>query len=289
MSGVQVSAIGLGAMPLSLAGRPDEATAIKVIHAALDAGMTLIDTADVYCLDDGDLGHNERLIARALRDWPRRAEVLVATKGGMERPDGTWTVNAQPEHLRAACERSLRALGVEAIGLYQLHAPDPTVPFEESVGALAELQRQGKVLHVGLSNVAVPAIDLARTVVQVASVQNRCNPFERGSFLDGTVAYCARHQIAFLPYSPVGGHRGHARTPEDRNLRQVAGRLGATPYQVALAWLLAAAPVMIPIPGASRIESARSSAAAAELRLPAAELEVLGAAFPISPRPTALH
>jgi len=209
MSGVQVSAIGLGAMPLSLAGRPDEATAIKVIHAALDAGMTLIDTADVYCLDDGDLGHNERLIARALRDWPRRAEVLVATKGGMERPDGTWTVNAQPEHLRAACERSLRALGVEAIGLYQLHAPDPTVPFEESVGALAELQRQGKVLHVGLSNVAVPAIDLARTVVQVASVQNRCT---RSSAAPSSTARWPTARGTRSPSCPTAPSAGTAAT-----------------------------------------------------------------------------
>jgi aryl-alcohol dehydrogenase-like predicted oxidoreductase len=283
-SGRAVSAIGLGAMPLSLAGRPDEPQAIRVIHAALDAGLTLIDTADSYCLDDDDLGHNERLIGRALRDWRRREEVLVATKGGLERPGGDWTVNGRPEHLRRACERSLQALGVERIELYQLHGPDPAVPFEESVGALAELQRAGKIHHVGLSNVNVAQIELARTVVQVVSVQNRCNPFDRRAFLDGTVAYCTRHLIAFLPHSPVGGHRGHVRITAEPTLRRVADKLGVTPYQVGLAWLLASSPMMIPIPGASRAESARSSAAAVDLMLPPAQLEALNAAFPISPR-----
>ena len=279
-----MSAIGLGAMPLSLAGRPDEPQAVRVIHAALDAGMTLIDTADSYCLDDSDLGHNEALIAGALRDWPRRDEVLVATKGGLERPGGSWTVNGRPEHLRQACERSLKALAVERIELYQLHAPDPAVPYEESVGALAELQRAGKIRHVGLSNVGVSHIEQARTVVQVVSVQNRCNPFERQSFLDGTVAHCTRNNIAFLPHSPVGGHHGHVRIGAEPTLRRLAQRLEVTPYQVALAWLLASSPMMIPIPGASRVESARSSAAAAELVLPPAALEALDEAFPLTPR-----
>src|SRR5690606_23709592 len=134
--------IGLGGMPLSIQGRPDEAQAIAVIHAALDAGITFIDTADAYCLDDGEIGHNERLIAKALAAWPS-ARVVVATKGGLERPGGRWETNGRPEHLRAACERSLAALGVEQIELYQLHAPDSAVPFAESVGALADLRREG--------------------------------------------------------------------------------------------------------------------------------------------------
>jgi aryl-alcohol dehydrogenase-like predicted oxidoreductase len=283
-SGRAVGAVGLGAMPLSLARRPDEARAIRVIHAALEAGMTLIDTADSYCLDDSETGHNERIILQALRDWPRRDEVLVATKGGLERPGGAWVTNGRPEHLRAACDRSLKALGVDRIELYQLHSPDPAVPFLESVGALAELQRAGKIRHLGLSNVSVEHIELARTVVRVISVQNRCNPFERESFFDGTVAYCSRNHIAFLAHSPVGGHRGHVRVTTEPTLRRVAQRVGATPYQVTLAWLLASSPMMIPIPGASRIESAKSSAAAAELALPPAALETLNAAFPIAPR-----
>ena len=153
-TGLEVSCIGLGGMPLSIQGRPDEARALRVIHAAIDAGMTWIDTADVYCHDDGDIGHNERLIARALSELGSAAgEVLVATKGGLERPGGDWTVNGRPEHLRQACERSLRALGTESIALYQVHAPDPQVSWADTVGEAARLREEGKVLHVGISNV----------------------------------------------------------------------------------------------------------------------------------------
>jgi aryl-alcohol dehydrogenase-like predicted oxidoreductase len=267
-------------MPLSLEGRPEEGDAIRVIHAALEHGVTLIDTADAYCLDDGDLGHNERLIARALREWPDGARVLVATKGGLERPGGDWTRNGRPAHLKAACERSLRALGVDCLGLYQLHAPDPAVPFADSVGALADMQRAGKVLHVGLSNVSVSQIEEAEAIVSVVSVQNRCNPYDRGAFATGVVDHCARHGIAFLPYSPVGGHFGHERVASDPLLARVASGHEATPYQVCLAWLLASSPAMIPIPGARRVESALSSAAAAQLELRPADAAALNRAFP---------
>ena len=147
-----VAVVGLGGMHLSIADRPDEATALRVIHATLDAGATILDTADVYCLDDADLGHNERLIAKALRTWGgRRDAVVVATKGGMTRPGGRWERNGRPEHLRRACDRSLKALETERIDLYQLHAPDPEVPLIESVGALVELQRAGKIRWIGVS------------------------------------------------------------------------------------------------------------------------------------------
>ncbi|MEO8201046.1 MAG: aldo/keto reductase, partial [Gemmatimonadota bacterium] len=155
-SAPEISVIGFGGMPLSIEGRPPEDVGPRVIHAALDAGETLIDTADVYCLSHLDIGHNERMVAQALRTWkgPRDA-VLVATKGGMERPDGRWTVNGRPEHLFRACDRSLKALDIERIDLYQLHTPDPKVPFDETVGALGELAREGKVRFLGLSNVSV--------------------------------------------------------------------------------------------------------------------------------------
>ena len=146
-------------MHLSIQDRPRRSRAFEVIHAALDAGVTLIDTADVYCLDDSEIGHNERLVAKALESWSGdRDRVIVATKGGVKRPSGRWEMDGRPEHLRAACERSLAALGVERIDLYQLHAPDPKVPLAESVGALADLQREGKIRWVGLSNVSVPQI-----------------------------------------------------------------------------------------------------------------------------------
>jgi aryl-alcohol dehydrogenase-like predicted oxidoreductase len=162
----QIPPIGFGGMPLSIQGRPSTEQAKKTLHAAIDAGMTFIDTADVYCLDDFDTGHNERLIASVLRERSDGKSIQVATKAGLERPNGAWTRNGSPEHLREACDQSLNALGVEQIWLYQYHAPDEKFPFEESVGAFAELQRAGKCKHVGLSNVTVEQIESAQKVVR---------------------------------------------------------------------------------------------------------------------------
>lgn len=273
IAGRDVWAIGLGAMPMSLEGRPSEAESVRVIHASLDAGVRLIDTADVYCIDHRDIGHNERLVARALREWSgKRDEVVVATKGGLERPNGAWPTNGRPEHLKRACDASLKALGVDAIDVYQLHAPDDEVPFADSVGALAELRRAGKVRHVGLSNVSVAEIREAEKLVPIVSVQNRCSPFDRSSFEDGVVEYCASRGIAFLAYSPVGGGHGKVRVADSAVLNRVGKRHGVSPFQVALAWLLAQSPVMLPIPGASKVKNAVDSAAAAKLQLSDEEL-----------------
>ncbi len=275
-SGLNVGCIGLGAMPLSVAGRPEEKDAIRIIHAALDLGMTLIDTADVYCLGEKDIGHNERLIAKALKKWKgRRDRVVVATKGGLERPGGDWVRNGDPKHLKAACDKSLKALGVDSIALYQYHAPDEKVPFTDSVGALADLKKKGKIQNVGLSNVDVKHVKQAEKIVPIASVQNACNVFDRKAVSEGVVAHCEARGIAFLPYSTVGGHRNHARTQDNPTLKMIADRHDATPYQVCLAWLLALSPVVIPIPGASRVASATSSAAAADLRLAPHDLDLL--------------
>jgi aryl-alcohol dehydrogenase-like predicted oxidoreductase len=267
-----VGAIGLGAMLLSIAGRPGEAQAIRTVHAALDAGVTLIDTADAYCLGGDEAGHNERLIRKALDAWPGdRDRVLVATKGGHTRPGREWGVDGRPEYLRQACEASLAALGVEAIGLYQFHRPDPKVPFLESVGALAELKAAGKVRMVGLSNVSVDQIRQAREVVEVASVQNEFSPRFRRS--EGELAFCAANRIAFLPWSPLGGMgRGRDLGGRHRAFAEVAEAHGVSPQRVALAWELAKAPVVIPIPGARRPETITDSAAATSLRLSADEL-----------------
>jgi aryl-alcohol dehydrogenase-like predicted oxidoreductase len=272
LGGLQVGAIGLGEMPMSLAGRPDEARSIRTIHAALDAGVTLIDTADAYCLDGSELGHGERLVAKALAAWPGdRDRVLVATKGGHTRPGREWGLDGRPEYLREACEASLRALGVEAIGLYQFHRPDPKVPFAESVGAMAELKAAGKVRLVGLSNVSVDQIRQARELVEVASVQNEFSPRFRRS--EGELAWCAANGIAFLPWSPLGGiGRGRDLGGRHRAFAEVAEAHGVPPQQVALAWELAKAPVVVPIPGASRPETITDSAAAAGLRLSADDL-----------------
>lgn len=261
---------------MSIQGRPSESESIQVVLAALERGMRLIDTADVYCLDQTDIGHNERLIAKALKEW-RGEPVVVATKGGMERPGGSWTRNGDPRHLKDACERSLKALGVETITLYQLHTPDPRVPFEDSIGALAELQLAGKIRHVGLSNVNTAQIEEARSIVPIVSVQNRANVLDRSSWHNGVVAYCEREKIAFLPYCPVGGGRQRAEVGAHPVLTEIGKQHGATPYQVALAWLLQKSPVAVPIPGASKVTSARSSADAMKLTLTAEQLKKIDA------------
>ena len=246
-----VAVVGLGGMHLSIAGRPHEATALRVIHAALDTGATLLDTADVYCLDDSDLGHNERLLAKALRSWGgRRDAVVVATKGGMTRPGGRWERNGRPEHLRRACERSLKALGTERIDLYQLHAPDPEVALTESVGALVELQRAGKIRWIGVSNVTVPDIEAAARLTPLVAVQNRLNPFFREALSGGVVAECGRRGLGFLAYSPVGGGRLNKKLPDHPVLQSIARRHSTSSHAVVLAWVLAQGDTVIAIPSA---------------------------------------
>jgi aryl-alcohol dehydrogenase-like predicted oxidoreductase len=280
-SGLLVSQIGFGGMPLSITGRPARSEAIKVIHASLRAGVTLIDTADVYCLDQSDIGHNEKLIAEALAQLPARTDLVLATKGGLQRPGGAWVTDAHPRRLRSACEASLKALRLSVLPLYQLHAVDDAVPLEDSVGALADLRRQGKIAHIGLSNVGVAEIRRAMAITPIVSVQNRCSVFDRRDFSNGVLALCAAEKIAYLAYSPVGGGRGKGRVADDPTLKAVGARHGVSPFQVALAWLLARSPVLIPIPGATRISSALDSAAAGDLQLDPDDLETLARAFPV--------
>ena len=271
-----VSAIGYGGMHLSLADRPTESDAIRVVHAALDHGVTLLDTADVYCLDDADIGHNERLLAKALASWNgTRDGVLVATKAGMVRPGGRWERDGRPAHIRRACERSLRALGVDTIGLYQLHAPDPAVPFADSVGAFRQLQDEGKVRHVGLSNVSVPEIEEARAIAPIASVQNRLSPFFREAVETGVVDRCTQLGIGFIAYSPVGGGRLNLKLPAHDVAAAFGERHGATAHQIVLAWGLAQGPTVIPIPSARTPEHALDSIRAAAITLSPDELAAI--------------
>jgi aryl-alcohol dehydrogenase-like predicted oxidoreductase len=279
---VTVGAIGLGGMPMSIEGRPEEARSIRTIHAALDAGVTLIDTADAYHLHAGETGHNERLIAKALASYAGDAsDVLVATKGGHIRPgDGSWTVDGSPEHLRTAAEASLKALGVDAIGLYQFHRPDPKVPYAESIGALKELLDAGKIRMAGISNASIEQIDIAVRVLgagNLASVQNQFSPAFRSS--EPELRHSAELGVAFLPWSPLGGiGRAGRLGAQHAAFQEVADAHGVSPQQVTLAWMLAKAPVVIPIPGASRPESIIDSAQAASLTLSPAELTRLDAA-----------
>ncbi len=255
-------------MPLSIQGRPDDPTGIRVIHSSLDAGATLIDTADVYCTSHLDIGHGERLVAHALRSWRGPAgQVLVATKGGMTRPDGRWERNGRPEHLRRACDGSLQRLEVDRIDLYQLHAPDPAVPYEESVGTLADLQREGKIRWVGISNVSLAQLEAACALVDVVSVQNRLNPFFREAVREGLVRRCGELGITFLAYSPVGGGRLNKKLPGHPVVRDIARRLNASPHAVVTAWVLAQGPTVVAIPGARTVAHAEDAARSADLEL----------------------
>lgn len=281
IGGQTVSAIGLGGMPMSIEGRPDASRSIATIHAALDAGVTLIDTADAYHRDAGEVGHNEELISQALRAYGRGADgVLVATKGGHLRPgDGSWTVNGNPAHLKQAAKESAKRLDVEAIGLYQFHRPDPRVPYADSVGAIRDLLDEGVILMAGISNASVDQIDEANEILggRLHSVQNQFSPRFRSSLRE--LERCNELGIAFLPWSPLGGI---ANAPElsaqQTAFRDVADEVGVSVYQVTLAWELALAPVVIPIPGSSRPESIRDSAAATDVKLTPEQISRLSAA-----------
>ncbi|MCD2464322.1 aldo/keto reductase [Streptomyces sp. MBT42] len=285
---VRVGAVGLGTMPLSVEGRPDEARAVATVHAALDAGVTLLDTADSYHPPDGAPGEGELLVARALSSYGAGADgVLVATKGGRGRTaDGGWTVDGRPGHLRRAAEASARRLGSTPIGLYQLHKPDPAVPYTESLGAIRELLDAGTIRLAGVSNVDTEQILLAREILgdRLVSVQNRYSPAVRTS--EAELRLCAELGLAFLPWSPLGGisrssldgPSAQREDPEFGAFHRVARARGVGPQRVALAWLLARSETALPIPGASRPESARDSAAAGALVLTAQEVRELDGA-----------
>ena len=269
---IKVPAIGLGAMPLSLENHPDAQTAFAIIDAFIDAGGRFIDTANVYCTDDHNVGHNERLLAKALHRRNDNEYIMVATKGGLRRPKGDWTVDASPEWLRQSCEKSLRDLDIDCHFLYQLHAPDPKVPLTESVGELAKLQSEGKIKHIGLSNVDMEQVQLALSVTSIMSVQNRCNVFERKSFNSGVIDFCSKNRISFIAHSPVGGHFQHRELSTDSTLVDIAASHSATPYQVMLVWLIMKSAAIMAIPGATRIQSITDSMAALKLELTKEEI-----------------
>ncbi|MFJ3378803.1 aldo/keto reductase [Curtobacterium sp. NPDC090217] len=277
-----VSAIGLGGMPMSIEGRPDERQAIATIHAALEAGVTLIDTADAYHLAAHDeVGHNEELIGRAVREYHGDAsQVLIATKGGHLRPEpGAWAQNGHPEYLKEAAKASAKRLGVETIDLYQFHRPDPAVPYADSIGALAELLDEGVIRMAGISNADVDQIRLANEVLdgRLVSVQNQFSPAFRSS--EAELELCDEMSIAFLPWSPLGGIAGAADLGSTyADFATVARDRGVTPQVIALAWELAKSDVVIPIPGASRPQSILNSVTAATVKLRPEDIARLDAA-----------
>jgi aryl-alcohol dehydrogenase-like predicted oxidoreductase len=254
-----VNRLGFGAMRLTgrgILGEPeDPEEARRVLRRAVELGVNLIDTADSYGPEV-----SERLISEALRPYP--GDLVIATKGGYTRPNGRWVPDGRPEHLREACEGSLRRLGVDRIDLYQFHTPDPRVTFEDSVWALAQLRDEGKVWHVGLSNVGVRELEIALDIVPIASVQNRYNLTDRSS--EAVLQACEREEVGFIPWFPLA--TGRLARPGG-SLGEIAARHDATPSQVALAWLLGHSPVMLPIPGTSSVAHLEENVAAAALEL----------------------
>ena len=262
-----VARLGFGAMRITgpgIWGPPaDHDEAIRVLRRAVERGVNFIDTADSYGPEV-----SEELIAEALYPYPD--DVVIATKGGLVRPGpGRWDPDGRPEHLREACDGSLKRLRVDRIDLYQFHRPDPAVPFEESVGTLVDLQREGKIRDIGLSNVTSAELARAQALTPIVSVQNRANPSDRSS--DDVLAACERDRIAFIPWAPVGGHR-----PGDGSgLGEVAARHDASPVQIAIAWLLARSPVMLPIPGTSSVAHLDENIDAAAIELTQDDLALL--------------
>ena len=266
---LEVRRLGYGAMRVcgpSILGWPgDRENALRVLRRAVELRVNLIDTADSYGPEVSEL-----LIAEALHPYPEG--LVVATKGGLRRTDsGAWLRDGRPEHLREACEGSLRRLRVDRIDIYQLHAVDPEVPFEESVGELARLREEGKIRHVGLSNVSVEKLRQAHEIVPIVSVQNRYSVADRRS--DDVIDECERQQLAFLPWYPLAA--GDLALPGG-SLGRIASARGATPAQIALAWLLARSPIVVPIPGTASVAHLEENMAAAQVELSGAELAELG-------------
>jgi aryl-alcohol dehydrogenase-like predicted oxidoreductase/histidinol phosphatase-like enzyme/predicted kinase len=259
----------------------DDDHSIAVLHTALDAGVTLLDTADAYCWDESEPGHNERLIARALSTWSGdRSRITVATKGGLTRPDGRWEPDGRAKHLIAACEASCRALGVARIDLYQLHAVDSRTPLATSVRALAALKRNGLIAAIGLCNVTVGQIEEARRITEIDSIQVEASVWHDAAFLSGVSDYCAANGLTLFAHRPLGGRKSRARTASDPALNAVAARHGATPFEIALAWLSDLSDVIVPLPGVTRVETARSAVRGQRMELTGDDRQILDERFP---------
>ena len=270
-----ISAIGLGGMPLSLSGRPAESQAIAVIHRALDLGVTLIDSADSYSEDESDKHHNEQLIAKALEQYTGDIRsVTVATKGGLMRPQGTWTRNGNPHHLRKTIQESFEALGgKKPIDLWQYHAPDPSYTIEAALAPAKEAVEAGIIRFVGVSNFSVEQIKRARDIVEIASVQNQYNPWHRQPESDGVLEYCEAEKLTFFPWSPLGGSRRAKSLQDMPAIVKLAAEKNVSVYCIVLAWLMAKSPCIVPIPAATKVSSIEDSVRAMDVKLTEAELE----------------
>ncbi len=268
-TGVFVSAIGLGGMPMSLSDRPTESQSLNVIHRALDLGITIIDTADSYCKDEPDKHHNEQMIHKALQTYNGDvSNVVVATKGGLMRPNGNWTRNGNPQHLSETIRISFETLGGDKpIDIWQYHAPDPDYTIEESLTPAKEAVAAGMIRFVGVSNFSVAQIKQARDVVDIVSVQNQYNPWYRQPETDGVLEYCENEGLTFLPWSPLGGSRRHASLQDFPVIAKLAKEKGVSVYCIVLAWLRSKSPCILPIPGASKTNSIEDSVRTVDVKL----------------------
>lgn len=275
LGSTKISAIGLGAMPLSLSGRPTEEDAIAVIHKALDLGVNSIDTADAYCRDESDKHHNESLIAKALQQYSGdTSSVTVATKGGLLRPEGSWTRDGNPDRLRKTIRESYAILGgSKPIDLWQYHAPDPNYTIEEALAPAKEAVAEGLIRYVGVSNFSVEQIEQARQVVDIVSVQNQYNPWHRQPEFDGVLDYCQQEGLIFFPWSPLGGSRRVKGLQDIEVIAKLAQDRKVSVYQIVLGWLRAKYDCIVPIPGASKISSIEDSVKAIDLELSAEEIK----------------
>ena len=274
-TGVDVSAIGMGGMPMSLRDRPKESQSISVIHRALELGITFIDTADSYCKDESDKHHNEQLIHKAISTYNGDVNhVVVATKGGLMRFGGNWTRNGNPDHLRETIRTSFETLGGnKPIDLWQYHAPDPNYQIEASLAAAKEAVDAGMIRFVGVSNFSVEQIQRARDVVDIVSVQNQYSPWVRSPETDGVLKYCEQEKLTFLPWSPFGGGSRHQKLTEIKAIAELAKEKGVSVYCIVLEWLRAKSPCILPIPGASKVSSIEDSVKAVEVKLTDEEVQ----------------
>ncbi|MBD2080316.1 aldo/keto reductase [Leptolyngbya sp. FACHB-17] len=269
--------IGLGGMPMSIRDRPPEDQSIATIHKALELGVTLIDTADAYCRDESDKHHNEKLIYKALQQYTGdKSQVMIATKGGLMRPNGAWTQNGNPDHLRKTIRESFEALGGDKpIDIWQYHSPDPNYSIKDALTPAKEARNAGIVRYVGVSNFSIDQLKQARDVVEIVSVQNQYNPWHRNPEYDGVLEYCEAEGITFLPWSPLGGISRVKQLQQFTGMTDLAAEKGLSIYSLLLAWMLSKSPCIVPIPGASRPETIADSIKAAQVRLEPPEIAIV--------------
>lgn len=258
--GPQVSVVGLGGMLLSITGRPPDDQSVRVVQAALDAGITLFDTSDAYALDDTEYGHNEKLITRALEG--NRLDVVVVSTVGLRRPGGAWVVDSSPEFLVESVERSLRSQAIDVLDVVCLYSADSKIPYEESVGALSRLKEEGKIKQIGVCNVDLPLLKRAEAVTAISVVQNRWHPQAREVEKNGVLEACTQSGKAFIAYAPFGGTLGAPTLTTLGKLSDQARRRRLSPYQLVLAWMTNKSPSSFVVPGARRSESIEDSAGA---------------------------